>query len=76
MKLNKIIEKIKKGKTLIYTNWIDFGIKPIKEVLNSKHIKYRIFSGQSTAKEKEEETETRRATQSSATQTGAECFQA
>ena len=54
LKLNKIIEKIKKGKTLIYTNWIDFGIKPIKEVLNSKHIKYRIFSGQSTAKEKEE----------------------
>ena len=34
-----------KGKTIIFTNWVEFCIKPITEALDEHDITYRIFSG-------------------------------
>jgi len=44
-KLQKMKEVIKQGKTLIYTNWLDFGVQPIKKTLDSMKASYGIFSG-------------------------------
>jgi SNF2 family DNA or RNA helicase len=49
-KLSSMIEIIKGGKTLIYTNWIDFGLNPIKEFLEEYDIKYAEFFGAINAK--------------------------
>jgi len=45
LKIQKMIPKIKKGKTLIYTNWIEFGVDPITKILNEHDITYRVYSG-------------------------------
>jgi SNF2 family DNA or RNA helicase/glutaredoxin len=44
-KIEAILSKIKQGKTLIYTNWLDFGVTPIKETLDHADISYGIFTG-------------------------------
>jgi superfamily II DNA or RNA helicase len=49
-KINKALPILKKGKSIIYTNWVDFGIRPLTQALQSKSISYRIFYG-STDKE-------------------------
>jgi superfamily II DNA or RNA helicase len=44
-KINYILPIIEKGKTIIYTNWIDFGIKPIEATLKKNNISFRSFTG-------------------------------
>jgi superfamily II DNA or RNA helicase len=45
MKLEAAIPILKQGRSLIYTNWIDFGIRPITDALKTLDVTYRIFSG-------------------------------
>ena len=44
-KLQKMKEVIKQGKTLIYTNWLDFGVQPISKTLDKMNASYGVFSG-------------------------------
>ena len=44
-KISSILPKIKEGKTLIYTNWLDFGVNPIKKTLDDADVTYGIFTG-------------------------------
>ena len=53
-KIETILPKIRQGKTLIYTNWLDFGVTPIKETLDHANISYGIFTGK-LSKEKRNE---------------------
>lgn len=52
MKLNVMLDKIKEGKTMIYTNWIQFGIEAIVRFLEEHGITYRSFYGQLTQDER------------------------
>ncbi len=45
MKLSSVLSTIKNGKTLIYTNWIDFGLRPIEKFLKENDITYNSFFG-------------------------------
>jgi SNF2 family DNA or RNA helicase len=45
MKINHILPKLKQGKCIVYTNWIDFGIGPITTALKQNNISYRVFYG-------------------------------
>ena len=40
-----IIQDSNYSKTIIYTNWVSHGIKPIEDALKQSGISYRIFSG-------------------------------
>ena len=44
-KIRSITPMLKQGKTLLYTNWIDFGIEPITSALKREGITYKVFSG-------------------------------
>jgi len=44
-KIQEVLPKIKEGKTLIYTNWLDFGVTPIKETLDAADISFGVFTG-------------------------------
>ena len=46
MKINNALPVLKKGKSVIYTNWIEFGIGPITDALKENKISYRVFSGE------------------------------
>ena len=52
-KLETMLPKIQQGKTLIYTNWLDFGVKPIEKTLKKHNITYGVFTG-SLSKESRE----------------------
>lgn len=54
MKLQRALPILKSGKTVIYTNWINFGVKPISAFLKINNLKYRIFSGETSDREREE----------------------
>jgi len=41
-----------KGKTVIYSNWIDFGIKPLEKLLKRHKFSYDIFSGETSGDER------------------------
>jgi SNF2 family DNA or RNA helicase len=45
MKVRSIVPILKNGKSIVYTNWIEFGIGPITEALRESGISYRIFTG-------------------------------
>ena len=45
-KMNKIIPIIKGQKSILYTNWLEFGAKPIEKILKRDGIKYEVFSGE------------------------------
>ena len=45
-KLKKMIRVIKGGKTLIFTNWLEYGIKPIIKFLDVNEISYGKFYGE------------------------------
>jgi superfamily II DNA or RNA helicase len=51
-KLENIPKYVKKNKAVIYSNWIEFGVKPLSHVLHDNGITYEIFSGEQTEKEK------------------------
>jgi len=44
---------IRRGKTVIYTNWIQYGVEPITIVLENENISYRTFSGNVSKRERE-----------------------
>jgi superfamily II DNA or RNA helicase len=44
-KLKKMLKVIKGGKTLIFTNWIEYGLRPITKFLEVNEISYGRFFG-------------------------------
>ena len=44
-KINASVPIFKTGKSIIFTNWYEFGINPITEALQKNRITYDIFSG-------------------------------
>jgi SNF2 family DNA or RNA helicase len=45
LKIKRMLNYVKKGQSLVYTNWIEFGLNPICEFLDKKKISYRFISG-------------------------------
>ena len=54
MKIDKAVPILEKGRSIIFTNWIDFGIKPIADALKKRGISYRIFTGSTPVKERQQ----------------------
>ena len=46
LKLEKMKDIILNTKTIIYSNWIEFGLKPVERFLKNNNIKFGLFSGQ------------------------------
>jgi superfamily II DNA or RNA helicase len=44
-KINDALPIFKKGKSIIFTNWVDFGILPITDALKKHGISFRAFFG-------------------------------
>ena len=44
-KIKKALPILKRGKSILYTNWLEFGIEPVAKILKQNGISYRIFSG-------------------------------
>lgn len=53
-KIQASIPIIRRGKTLIYTNWLQYGVEPITSVLEDEDVSYRIFSGSVNKKDREQ----------------------
>ena len=53
MKIENTLPILNKGKSIVYTNWIEFGIKPITEALKINKISYRIFTGEVDVKDRQ-----------------------
>ena len=53
-KINHLLPIIKKGKSIIYTNWIEFGIEPITKILEKNNISYRTFYGKISKNERQQ----------------------
>ena len=51
-KTKKAVNLIKDKKTLIFSNWLDFGLKAMKRILDEKKIKSEQFSGEMSLNEK------------------------
>lgn len=51
-KIQAAIPIVQGGKSLIYTNWVDFGLTPISFVLNDADISYEILSGETPVSER------------------------
>ena len=45
LKVEAAADILRGGKSIIYSNWIEFGIEPIIKVLNNLNISYRAFTG-------------------------------
>jgi superfamily II DNA or RNA helicase len=43
-----------KGKTVIYSNWLEYGIEPLAKLLKKYKFSYLIFSGATSAKERKQ----------------------
>ncbi len=52
MKIDKAKSIIKKGKTILYTNWVNFGVIPVSIALENMGIKYKVISGSISQKER------------------------
>jgi SNF2 family DNA or RNA helicase len=52
-KIDKALPILRKGKSIVYTNWIDFGLKPLTKVLEQKNISYRVFTGDTKVGERQ-----------------------
>ena len=52
MKLKKMLPVLKEGKTMIFTNWIEFGIDAIVQFLKANDLTFRSFYGQLTQDER------------------------
>ena len=52
-KIRAGINIFSQGKTLIYTNWVEFGINPITEELKKVGITYRLFYGETPVAERQ-----------------------
>jgi SNF2 family DNA or RNA helicase len=53
-KLEKIIPIIKNQKTVVFTNWLEFGITPIEKTLKKYKITYKIITGSTTKSQRQE----------------------
>ena len=53
-KIKKIAPTIKNQKTIIYSNWIEFGIEPVEKTLDDLGIQYKTISGKTSRKERTE----------------------
>ena len=51
-KTKRAIEIIGEKKAVIFSNWLDFGLNPIKKILKENNIKSEKFSGEMTENEK------------------------
>lgn len=51
-KTMKAIKLIQNKKTVIFSNWLDFGLNPIKDVLDKNNISSMTFSGELSQREK------------------------
>tara|TARA_Y100000389_G_scaffold205063_1_gene262636 strand:+ start:1155 stop:2576 length:1422 start_codon:yes stop_codon:yes gene_type:complete len=54
LKIKRMIPFLRKGQSLIYTNWVEFGLKPIEAFLEQKKITFHSISG-NLSKEKRSE---------------------
>jgi superfamily II DNA or RNA helicase len=52
-KIEVSIPIIRRGKCVIYTNWLQYGVVPITSVLKDENISYRVFSGSVNKKDRE-----------------------
>ena len=53
-KVNKAIPYLEKGKALIYSNWLEFGVSPISRALKKAGISFEKYTGK-TSKNKREQ---------------------
>jgi len=51
-KMIKALKLINNQKTVIFSNWLDFGLNPIKDALDKKNIKSLTFNGELSQREK------------------------
>jgi len=52
-KMYSILDIIKNYKSVIFSNWLEYGLKPIQKALKENKISSRIYSGELTKKEKD-----------------------
>lgn len=52
MKLKEMLPVLKEGKTMVFTNWIEFGIDAIVQFLKANDLTFRSFYGQLTQDER------------------------
>ena len=45
LKMDKCLEYIKNKQSVIYSNWLQYGIGPISDTLDKNNIKYEVISG-------------------------------
>ena len=50
-KIKAILDKLEE-KSIIYTNWLDFGVNPIKNFLKTNNISYEVFTGNLSLKQR------------------------
>ena len=53
LKMSKAIEIIGNNKSVIFSNWLEFGLKPILKALKEKNIKAKTFYGGLSEKQKD-----------------------
>jgi len=52
-KVEEALPIISRGKSIIYTNWIDFGVRPIERALEQEGISYMTFTGSTKVSERQ-----------------------
>ena len=53
-KMTKVISTTRKGKTIVYTNWLEYGVNVIEKTLKKENISFRAFTGKIGKTEKKE----------------------
>ena len=53
-KMTKVISTVRKGKTIVYTNWLEYGVNVIEKTLKKENISFRVFTGKIGKTEKKE----------------------
>jgi superfamily II DNA or RNA helicase len=53
-KIQKIVNIIKNGRTIIYSNWLDFGLIPIAKALKKNKISFTVFSSETPKKDRQD----------------------
>jgi len=53
-KLNYVDRIIGTGKTIIYTNWLEYGKSPIKDIMEKRKFRYQVIDGSLSSKKRGE----------------------
>ena len=53
-KVEKAVPYLKKGKALIYSNWLEFGVDPISQALKKAGISFEAFTGKTSKRKREQ----------------------